>query len=292
MSARTIASMSVLLVAAGLLPSLPAKAEMPLNANLCNQVYQQTASASASQSSKSQNISGGGSYGLFSVSGGSQYNRSNAASQSDLQSYYEMNCDSYIQAVYGVKLADIQARERMNANNNQTSLQVTQNTNGSIVQMNREDNQTRRNESKNNLIGTGLGGLFQLGVAFVNRPRNPAPPVVQTVVNAPTNYQPAPATSVPPQAPFPTEVAPSQVAYAPQTAAFPVVLLTSNPNAPVSPIVTAKVNAALASQGLTPTTCNVSPIVVLNIANGQYTACAHPNAAYSAGNYRLNIPGF
>lgn len=292
MSARTIASVSILLVSVGLFPGSPAKAEIPLDSGLCDRVYQEAASASSDQSSKNINTGGGGSYGLGSVQYNHQYNRSSAASQSDQNRYYEMNCDRYIQAVYGVKLADIQARERMNANNNQTKLGITQNTNGSNVQMNREDNQTRRNDSKNNLIATGLGAFAQLGVAFINRPRNPAPPVVQTVVNAPTNYQPAPAASVPPQAPFPNEAAPSQVAYAPQTATFPVVLLTSNPNAPVSPIVTAKVNAALASQGLTPTACNVSPIVVLNIANGQYTACAHPNAAYSAGNYRLNIPGF
>jgi|GEM_PF-1334946 len=304
MSTRTFASISILLVSAGLLPALPAKAEMQLDSGLCNQVYQQEANASASQSLKSQNISGGVSYAGASANVSSQYKRSNAASESDLQSYYEMNCDSYIQAAHGEKLADIQsrerqklaeieARERENANNNQTELQVVQDINGATVQTNQEDNVTRRINSKNNLIGTGLGVFSEIAVALINRPRNSAP-VVQTVVSTQNTYQPASATPIPPHTQPPAESVPSpQVAYAPQMAStFPAVMLTNNPNEPVSPVVIAKVNAALASQGLASAACNVNSIVVLNIANGQYTACAYPSATYSPGNYRLNIPGF
>jgi len=281
------------LVSAGLLPALPAKAEMQLDSGLCNQVYQQEANASASQSLKSQNISGGVSYAGASANVSSQYKRSNAASESDLQSYYEMNCDSYIQAAHGEKLADIQSRERQNANNNQTELQVVQDINGATVQTNQEDNVTRRINSKNNLIGTGLGVFSEIAVALINRPRNSAP-VVQTVVSTQNTYQPASATPIPPHTQPPAESVPSpQVAYAPQMAStFPAVMLTNNPNEPVSPVVIAKVNAALASQGLASAACNVNSIVVLNIANGQYTACAYPSATYSPGNYRLNIPGF
>lgn len=309
MSVRTIASMSVLLVSAGLLSDLPAQA---LDTGLCNRVYKQVASASSNQSSKSQNINGGGSYGPFSVSGGSQYSRSNAASQSDLNRYYESNCDSYIQAVYGVKLAEIQARERMNANNNQANLQITRNTNGANVQMNREDNQTRRNESKDNLIGTGISSVAQVLAASINRPRNPEPPPAQQVSSNPAPTQPMPTVEPPiqPTLPNPYTQTPAQIAYAPPTSAvpsaqasaqvayappaptLPFLMFSSNPGIPVSPVIIAKVNAALASQGLTSAACNINPIVVLNIANGQYTACAYPSAAYPAGNYRLTIPGF
>ncbi|QZZ18754.1 hypothetical protein J5X98_14925 [Leptothermofonsia sichuanensis E412] len=56
-------------------------------------------------------------------------------------------------------------------------------------------------------------------------------------------------------------------------------------------MIVAKVNAALSSQGLLPAVCMASPIIVLSVANGQYTACAQPSAAFPPGNYRLNIPG-
>ena len=334
MFTRTIASLSILAVSVGLFPGSPAKAEAPLNPGLCNRVYQEVASASANQSSKSQNISGGGSYTVFSVNGSSQYSRSSAASQSDLNRYHEMNCDRYIQAVYGVKLADIQARERMNANNNQTRLDVTRNTNQSNVQMNtsnnrtqvqmntsnnrtqvqmnREDNVTKRYASKNDLFGSGIGAFAQLGAALINRPRNPEPAPTQAIASNPAPTQPvsnieqtvqpsypAPYAQAPTQVaympqPFPNPYAqaPTQVAYAPPTPSAPTVLFSSNPGIPVSPVIIAKVNAALSSQGLFPTVCTASPIVVLSLANGQYTACAQPSAAFPPGNYRLNIPGF
>lgn len=194
--------MSMLLVAAGLLSSLPARAQ---DTAFCNHVYQQVASASSSQSSKRQNLNGGVGYGPISLNGGSQYHRSNAASQSDINTYYAMNCDNYIREVYGVKLADILARERMNANNNSTRLQIVQNTNGANVQMNQEDNKSRRLESKHGLIGNGLGALAQIVVAAVSRPRNPEPAPVQQVVNNPAPAQPMPAfdPTMQPVAPYP-----------------------------------------------------------------------------------------
>ena len=303
MSTRTIAAVSMLLVSVGLLPTLPAKAEA-LNPGLCNRVYRQVASASVNQSSKRQNISGGVSYGLASGNFGTQYSRSEGASRSDLNHYYEMNCDNYIKAHYGVKLAEIQSRERMNANNNQTSLGIVQSKNRTNVQItainsrtqvqtNREDNQTRRSESKDALIGSGINSAAQVLAAALSRPRSPDPAPPQSIASnaaptlpAPTVDQAAqpatPASSPPPVVP---------VAYAPQMLTAPTVMLNSSPTLPVSPVVIAKVNAALASQGLVATACNVSPIVVLNIG-GQYTACAQPSAAYPPGNYRLNLSGF
>jgi len=287
MSTQTIVSMSVLLVSASLLTSLPAQAS---DTNFCNRVYQQVASAASSQSSKRQNFSGGFGYGPISIGGGSQYHRSSAASQADINTYYAMNCDNYIRAVYGVKLADILARERMNAHNNRTNLQIVQNTNGANVQMNQEDNKSRRLESKHSLIGNGLGALAQIVVASINRPRNPEPASVQPVAS-----HSAPGTAIEPSmqpvAPSPYAPAPSQIAYAPLLPATSFVMFSSNPAIPVSPVIVAKVNAALSSQGLLPAACVANPIVVLNVADGQYIACAQPSSKFPPGNYRLNIPG-
>jgi len=168
-------------------------------------------------------------------------------------------------------------------------LQIVQNTNGANVQMNQEDNKSRRLESKHSLIGNGLGALAQIVVASINRPRNPEPEPVQQVAS-----NPAPVSAVEPsmQPVAPAYApAPSQIAYAPSLPATSFVMFSSNPAIPVSPVIVAKVNAALSSQGLLPAACVASPIVVLNVANGQYIACAQPSATFPPGNYRLNIPG-
>ena len=303
MSTRTIAAASMFLVSTSLFSSLPAKAEA-LNPDLCKRVYRQVASASANQDSKEQNISGGGSYGPFSVNLDTRYRRSSAVSQSDFNQYYRSNCDSYIQAHYGVKLEQIRSNERMNANNNQTrlltvqsknrtSVQITDINSRTQVQTNREDNRTRRSESKDALIGSGINSAAQVLAAVLSRPRNPEPATPQPIASnaAPTLPTPSVDQAVQPAVPVSAPQPVTQVAYAPQVSSAPTVMLNSSPTSPVSPVVIAKVNAALASQGLVATACNVSPIVVLNIG-GQYTACAQPSAAYPPGNYRLNLSGF
>jgi hypothetical protein len=322
MSTRLIASTSILLVSFGLLPVKPVQAIPPMDASFCNQVYQKLAYASSTQDSKSVSVNGGVSVKIVSVNGGYKYVRTTAVSQSDLNEYQSKNCDNYIRAHYGAVLAEIQSKERINTNNNLTKVQTTQiTTSGSVVmnrndnrakvQMNQEDNLTKRTESKNNLFGTGLNAMAQFGIALVSRPRNPEP--APAIANAPAPTQPAPTIEQPvqptppnpyaqppaqvayapqPMAPNPYAQVPVQAAYAPPAPSMPFVMFSSNPSIPVSPVITAKVSAALSSQGLLPTMCTASPIVVLNIANGQYTACAQPSAAFPPGNYRLNIPGF
>ncbi|HEY9295327.1 MAG TPA: hypothetical protein VIQ31_02935, partial [Phormidium sp.] len=78
-----------------------------------------------------------------------------------------------------------------------------------------------------------------------------------------------------PQQPYPTQM---------QT-----VMVTYNPNQPVPPPASARISAALASQGLQPAACGAG-VVVFNV-NNTYTACAYPTANFPAGNYRLDIPG-
>lgn len=109
----------------------------------------------------------------------------------------------------------------------------------------------------------------------------------------------------PPQqvyAPQPQQVyaPPPQQIYAPPPVYPPVqqpiyptqvqtVMVTYNPSQPVPPPAYARINAALASQGLQPAACGAG-VVVFNV-NNTYTACAYPTANFPAGNYRLDIPG-
>lgn len=100
------------------------------------------------------------------------------------------------------------------------------------------------------------------------------PPVQQTV------YPPYPPVQPPVYPPPQQPIYPTQV----QT-----VMVTYNPSQPVPPPAYARINAALASQGLQPAVCGAG-VVVFNV-NNTYTACAYPTANFPAGNYRLDIPG-
>ncbi len=75
--------------------------------------------------------------------------------------------------------------------------------------------------------------------------------------------------------------------YPPPTNMNPSVLLTSNPSQPVSPVISAKINAALAARGLTLASCSANPGVV--IMAGSYMACAYPTDLYPPGRYSLTF---
>ena len=96
----------------------------------------------------------------------------------------------------------------------------------------------------------------------------------------------------------PVYAPPPQPVYSPAPVYPPVqqpvypsqpIMVTYNPSQPVPPPAYARINAALASQGLQPATCGAG-VVVFNV-NNTYTACAYPTANFPAGNYRLDIPG-
>jgi len=75
--------------------------------------------------------------------------------------------------------------------------------------------------------------------------------------------------------------------YPPPTNMNPSVLLTSNPSQPVSPVISAQINAALAAKGLTLASCSANPGVVVMM--GSYMACAYPTDIYPPGRYSLTL---
>ncbi len=79
----------------------------------------------------------------------------------------------------------------------------------------------------------------------------------------------------------------AQTGYPPPTNMNPSVLLTSNPSQPVSPVISAQINAALAARGLTLASCSANPGVV--IMAGSYMACAYPTDLYPPGRYSLTF---
>ena len=75
--------------------------------------------------------------------------------------------------------------------------------------------------------------------------------------------------------------------YPPPTNINPSILLTSNPSQPVSPVISAQINAALTAKGLTLASCSANPGVVVMM--GSYMACAYPTDLYSPGKYSLTF---
>lgn len=73
--------------------------------------------------------------------------------------------------------------------------------------------------------------------------------------------------------------------YPPPTITTPSIVFTSNPNQPVSPVISAQINASLAAKGLSPTSCSANPGVVVMM--DQYMACAYPTLTYPPGRYSL-----
>lgn len=102
-----------------------------------------------------------------------------------------------------------------------------------------------------------------------SRSKNPTAPAVQPTSSpsTPSGYPTAP------------------TGYPPQTNMNPSVLSTSNPSQPVSPFISAQINAALAAKGLTLASCSAAPGVVVMI--GSYMACAYPTDVYPPGRYSL-----
>lgn len=105
----------------------------------------------------------------------------------------------------------------------------------------------------------------------------PATPASSQSVNitlgtptAPAGY-PSPANTVLPNLPSPRIT--------------PPIVFTSDPSQPVSSVISAQINASLAARGLTLTSCDASPEVVITI--GSYMACAYSTPMYPPGRYSL-----
>ncbi|PIG94354.1 hypothetical protein [Gloeocapsopsis sp. IPPAS B-1203] len=73
--------------------------------------------------------------------------------------------------------------------------------------------------------------------------------------------------------------------YPPPTMTTPSIVFTSNPHQPVSPVISAQINASLAAKGLSLTACSANPGVVVMM--DQYMACAYPTSVYPPGRYSL-----
>jgi len=73
--------------------------------------------------------------------------------------------------------------------------------------------------------------------------------------------------------------------YPPPTITTPSIVFTSNPNQPVSPVISAQINASLTAKGLSLTSCSANPGVVVMM--DQYMACAYPTSTYPPGRYSL-----
>jgi hypothetical protein len=129
-------------------------------------------------------------------------------------------------------------------------------------------------------------GAYPAGQAYRMNPNDFSLNPVGGRVNATNNQLP------PPQPPVYVQQPPPPVyVQQPPPPWFPtqLVMVTHNPSQPVPPPASARISAALASQGLQPAACGAG-IVVFNV-NNTYTACAYPTANFPAGNYRLDIPG-
>ncbi len=100
----------------------------------------------------------------------------------------------------------------------------------------------------------------------------PVQPTQQTVIVMPTT---------------PTLPSGYVVPAQPVTPVGSTVLNVSNPSYPVSDVLAAQISASLASRGLSPAACNMSPGVTV-VIGGQYLACAYPTPQYPAGRYAMN----
>lgn len=121
---------------------------------------------------------------------------------------------------------------------------------------------------------------FQIAVISTPQPNNQATPATNahpTInvfnVGTPGNYSSTPN--------YPN----TPGGYPPPTMTTPSVVFTSNPSQPVSPVISAQINASLAAKGLSLTSCSANPGVVVMM--NQYMACAYPTSIYPPGRYSL-----
>ena len=129
----------------------------------------------------------------------------------------------------------------------------------------------------------------ELGIASISgKPSTTTPPASnQTSPSTPPNSSQAVTVNVgtsaaPAGYPSPTNITPPIV---PSPRITPPIVFTSDPSQPVSAVISAQINASLAAKGLTLTSCDASPEVV--IAIGSYMACAYSTPMYPPGRYSL-----